>query len=261
MLKGDIAIGAGKVEYPTNVVEELGNNEFIYDIVDNLSKPLSEKGWIEFRAKFKYPTQKDLTFTLQNVRLCDGGYSEGLKKENDPPLPAGCRAVEKSIMQSSAHGNDGKRATFHSKIDNTPNIIGCGAYVLVGFDDKTNVDNLVWPIAKAKRVSKQLKECNAKMQDNGCDGHFYRLDFFNSNVGFTESTNTPLQMDLVYNGTESHVPIGTFQYVCDLGKACGDGDDKDSDSETDQAGQANNNGDQGQDDNQQGFWENQDVKT
>lgn len=86
-------------------------------------------------------------YSLISVLLCDGGYTDTLNKEKTTPIPPGCKKVSTRNMNSLTLSTPGL-AKFTTVINAAEGEekIGCGAYMLVGFDAKANVNGFNWPI-------------------------------------------------------------------------------------------------------------------
>ena len=157
---------------------------------------------------------------VQGILLCDGGYSATINKDQQPGRPSQCSNYAKDKIQSRSFGDSGKGA-ITTKIETANGgTIGCESYVIIGFDAKVNkIENAFWPIKTVKKLNKQLDVCTGN--NNGCDGFFWRLEFDNTQTGFTGSAQQQLQFEIRYIGSSSHVPVATMQYTCNVGKSCG----------------------------------------
>jgi hypothetical protein len=173
----------------------------------------------------------NVQYTIKDVELCEGGYVQTVNRDIPDP-PTECVVQSADTMSSQSEGGFGNGNWF-SHISNDP--IGCESYAYVGFDDEVIFDELVWPIANATVVNKRLRPC--EFGSKGCTGLYYRLDFQNENPGFTGSNYANLQMGLTHSSSNSHVPVGIFQYNCNLGITC--------DTQGDNSGHNNNNGNNG----------------
>ena len=89
----------------------------------------------------------DVRYSLISVLLCDGGYTDTLNKEKTTPIPPGCKKVSTRNMHSLTLPTPGmaKFTTVMNAAESEAKI-GCGAYMLVGFDARANVKDFNWPI-------------------------------------------------------------------------------------------------------------------
>ena len=171
---------------------------------------------------------------VQGILLCDGGYSATINKDQQPGRPSQCSNYAKDKIQSRSFGDSGKGAISIKIETANGGTIGCESYVIIGFDAKVNkIENAFWPIKTVKKLNKQLDVCTGN--NNGCDGFFWRLEFDNTQAGFTRSAQQQLQFEIRYTGSSSHVSVATMQYNCIVGTSCGLAQPNNRDNQTSQA--------------------------
>ena len=141
-----------------------------------------------------------------------------INKNGLPGLPHGCSAAINSQSRSIVTDSPGF-ATFSTSINTNRTKIGCKAVTFLGFDAPLEVKSFSWPIVKTSKVSKQLRECK-NSQTDGCEGHFYQVEFDTDPSEFSHSDHYEMKFDMTFIGSESHVPVSTFQYNCNMNWYC-----------------------------------------
>lgn len=141
-----------------------------------------------------------------------------INKNGLPGLPHGCSAAANPQSQSIVTDTPGV-ATFSSFISTNRTKIGCKGVAFLGFDAPLEVKSFSWPIIGTQKVSKQLKECKSN-QNDGCEGHFYQVEFDTEPSEFSHSDRYEVKFEMTFVGSESHVPVSTFQYNCNMNWYC-----------------------------------------
>lgn len=159
----------------------------------------------------------NVRYQIVTAQLCDGGYNDIINKNGLPGLPHGCvSAVNSSPTSTVTSPGFG---SFSTSIQTNLTKIGCKGRTFLGFDAPLEIKSLSWPIISATKVSKQLKECRSSQSD-GCEGHFYELNFDTEPSEFSSSQKYDIGFDMTFRGSDSHVPVATFQYNCNMNWHC-----------------------------------------
>ena len=150
--------------------------------------------------------------------MCDGGYNDVINKNGLPGLPHGCSKAFNPEPKSLVTGSPGL-ATFSTTISTNRTKIGCKGVTFLGFDAPLDIEAIAWPIIRTRKVSKQLKECKS-LQNDGCEGHFYQVEFDTQPSEFSHSDEYRVEFEMSFLGSDSHVPVSTFQYNCNMNWFC-----------------------------------------
>ena len=162
-------------------------------------------------------------YKLNTVRLCDGGYEDTLNHDAIPIVPPNCQKElinMSSINRSSTQRGNGifktqvPKAIFEHQCNN--------AYIIVGFDaavffakKKGNKNEIV---SKITRLNNHLRPCD-NLLGSDCNSFYHRIDFNANYQGPTQPDN--IELDIIFSGSESIIPIPNFQFICNLSENCG----------------------------------------